>query len=95
MAAEHVKTWEGTGWMLSFRDNGHNDDDNDPTRARKRGDISFKSRAASLRRPRADARRRNGDSDDGERRGLSAPYGEDVARTVAVNGTSSRSRPPT
>jgi len=37
MAAEHVKTWEGAGWMLSFRDNGHNDDDNDPTRARKRG----------------------------------------------------------
>lgn len=33
MAAEHVKTWEGAGWMLSFRDNGRNDDDNAPTHA--------------------------------------------------------------
>lgn len=35
MAVEHVKTWEGAGWMLSFRDNGHNDDDNAPTHTRR------------------------------------------------------------
>lgn len=33
MASEHVKTWEGAGWMLSFRDNGRNDDDNASTHA--------------------------------------------------------------
>lgn len=48
MAVEHVKTWEGAGWILSFRDNGHNDDDNAPTHTRRahRLDISFKSRPA-------------------------------------------------
>jgi len=65
MASEHVKTWEGTGWMLSFRDNGRNDDDNASTHAprNRQLDISFKSRPTSLR---TDALRRNNDSDDGE-----------------------------
>jgi hypothetical protein len=87
MATEHEKTWEGAGWMLSLRDNGHNDNDNAPTHAprNRRLDISFKSRPASLHR--ADFPRRNNDSDGNECRQLSAPYGED-ARAMSLRVSS-------